>query len=215
MYVVCTGIFLPTPSVRRATHLRQNGGLGFKISTHALREEGDGPGTARQRPASEFLPTPSVRRATCPPLTVPTSSLFLPTPSVRRATGGFILIGFFPPISTHALREEGDLTADVQRQLRKISTHALREEGDRTEVQRMSDYDEFLPTPSVRMATKTSQKFCGILQISTHALREEGDQMQAFLRNSQQISTHALREEGDRLRLHGRRGSPDFYPRPP
>ena len=35
--------------------------------------------------------------------------LFLPTPSARRATFAVLLVAFFGHISTHALREEGDL----------------------------------------------------------------------------------------------------------
>ena len=35
-------IFLPTPSARRATHSMSFSVTLFDISTHALREEGDG-----------------------------------------------------------------------------------------------------------------------------------------------------------------------------
>ena len=35
------------------------------------------------------------------------------------------------PISTHALREEGDDLEDADDDLTGISTHALREEGDK------------------------------------------------------------------------------------
>ena len=57
-------------------------------------------------------------------------------------------------ISTHALREEGDLyTLSRPRQGLLISTHALREEGDDC------------------ISVRIGQVQC----ISTHALREEGD----------------------------------------
>ena len=56
-------------------------------------------------------------------------------------------------ISTHALREEGDVFQHPPASIRNISTHALREEGD--------------PTISL-------SKVDGVV-ISTHALREEGD----------------------------------------
>ena len=58
--------------------------------------------------------------------------LFLPTPSVRRATGRQFEVAMLPAaISTHALREEGDLdAAGIARVGDDISTHALREEGD-------------------------------------------------------------------------------------
>ena len=57
-------------------------------------------------------------------------------------------------ISTHALREEGDLHIQAfYRNLQEISTHALREEGDQRGI--------FFPY--------------ALTGISTHALREEGD----------------------------------------
>ena len=80
------------------------------------------------------------------------------------------------PISTHALREEGDGQAQRgQPGRKKISTHALREEGD----------------------PPHAPKLCQV-GISTHALREEGDGNVMSYRDSRvEISTHALREEGD------------------
>ena len=103
---------------------------------------------------------------------------FLPTPSARRATSGRTDDSLHLAISTHALREEGDLGQAVQLlfQLR-ISTHALREEGDQI-VAELNHKDN----------------------ISTHALREEGDPFQLALPIPLLISTHALREEGDRRR---------------
>ncbi len=55
-------------------------------------------------------------------------------------------------ISTHALREEGDIGQDEVVRVPVISTHALREEGDAV----------------CRRGTHAQP-------ISTHALREEGD----------------------------------------
>ena len=102
-----------------------------------------------------FLPTPSARRATSPGWAAPVRMRpFLPTPSARRATylrdGARKSQKYFYPrpprggrpqgalvgpgevqISTHALREEGDITGALRLTLRyAISTHALREEGD-------------------------------------------------------------------------------------
>ena len=56
---------------------------------------------------------------------------FLPTPSARRATSEIDASPRTPYISTHALREEGDLFG-IQGGAAgsMISTHALREEGD-------------------------------------------------------------------------------------
>ena len=41
--------FLPTPSARRATGENSEEALAYKISTHALREEGDKRRARRQR----------------------------------------------------------------------------------------------------------------------------------------------------------------------
>ena len=81
----------------------------YKISIHALREEGDG----------------------LVSLTVTSPKTFLSTPSARRAT--LELRGRFGAvkISIHALREEGDHPHRSRNsQHPKISIHALREEGD-------------------------------------------------------------------------------------
>ena len=78
---------------------------------------------------------------------------FLSTPSARRATLEEHDTTVIQQISIHALREEGDTSADGKLSLiKRISIHALREEGD----------DE---------AGHSSAS--GI--ISIHALREEGD----------------------------------------
>ena len=147
-------IFLSTPSARRATrsaHLprRQHGNFyprpprggrlfllaerdqPFRISIHALREEGDSPAECSAgRPdisihalreegdavflrlsteMIEFLSTPSARRATS-----------CRAQQRRRESG----------ISIHALREEGDFLLAERDQPFRISIHALREEGD-------------------------------------------------------------------------------------
>ena len=103
------GIFLSTPSARRATYtvdklrdtqrisihaLREEGDstqeplnkVLCKISIHALREEGDrGAGLLRGR-FRGFLSTPSARRATCTASDRGRPRKFLSTPSARRAT---------------------------------------------------------------------------------------------------------------------------------
>ena len=80
-----------------------------KISTHALREEGDMIAANNICAVARFLPTPSARRATLSAWCQPPGQQFLPTPSARRATFRmlcWLLITL--AISTHALREEGD-----------------------------------------------------------------------------------------------------------
>ena len=103
-------IFLPTPSVRRATCGRPSARCHPRwISTHALREEGD------------------VRH--------------------RRGRRAYLRI------STHALREEGDREKGSGHDHQPISTHALREEGDFSIKHPQLGQYLFLPTPSVRRAT--------------------------------------------------------------
>ena len=105
---------------------------GARISTHALREEGDGVTPCAYLLPVKFLPTPSARRATCSMLSCLTGQdnfyprpprggrpsygramgralRFLPTPSARRATHPGDVGHLGVVISTHALREEGDL----------------------------------------------------------------------------------------------------------
>ena len=84
--------FLPTPSARRATICDEVDFAYGKISTHALREEGD----------IQFL------LAFCP------GNIFLPTPSARRATATIDGVENKLGISTHALREEGDYPRRVR-----------------------------------------------------------------------------------------------------
>ena len=80
-------LFLPTPSARRATSGTKSRHFGRKISTHALREEGDHKVITAKKGFYEFLPTPSARRATC-----------MADVTIKQFA-----------ISTHALREEGDM----------------------------------------------------------------------------------------------------------
>ena len=214
--------FLSTPSARRATMQRcPPGGLpgdfyprpprggrhpplgvmcaAFRISIHALREEGD---LMVQRPACAL-------------------ANFYPRPPRGGRRGGFGVGCRLQIISIHALREEGDSRwsaswsraqnfyprpprggrrADVLYPLDhpRISIHALREEGDRfflgcngTQLLFLSTPSArratksmvivdgsrslFLSTPSARRATRSAHCFPLALIISIHALREEGD----------------------------------------
>ena len=124
---------------------------------------------------------------------------FLPTPSARRATHHKPIFHCPIFISTHALREEGDLYRHRhERQRQPISTHALREEGDNLRGERGPAGIYFYPRPP-RGGRPVGRQAGGQRRaISTHALREEGDlaaevQIPAVV----VISTHALREEGD------------------
>ena len=80
------------------------------ISTHALREEGDQVLYLTELNLHIFLPTPSARRATFESIILAKEDIFLPTPSARRATYTIYPYNEANYISTHALREEGDLS---------------------------------------------------------------------------------------------------------
>ena len=80
----------------------------------------------------KFLPTPSARRATCgQKLPFSRGPDFYPRPPRGGRPGdGNQGLGKYV-ISTHALREEGDVQRRFTGRRAIISTHALREEGDR------------------------------------------------------------------------------------
>ena len=125
------GLFLSTPSARRATFCGGSGGSGWPISIHALREEGDAyepfhlrekieisihalreEGDPLQSPPcallSNFYPRPprGGRHTSVPSLSQ--AWIFLSTPSARRATVHTQQPLWEREISIHALREEGD-----------------------------------------------------------------------------------------------------------
>ncbi len=83
----CRDLFLSTPSGWRATRPRQ-----------------------LLQPEAKFLSTPSGWRATGKRDNIrPARQIFLSTPSGWRATAAVITSAFWPAISIHALRVEGDL----------------------------------------------------------------------------------------------------------
>ena len=104
--------------------------ISARISTHALREEGDrdhGAGWGRRRISTHALREEGDRPRRPTPRGYPG---FLPTPSARRATLSGVFGRAGAAISTHALREEGDTETSLNSVHSAISTHALREEGD-------------------------------------------------------------------------------------
>ena len=175
-----TGLFLSTPSVRRAT---TSSGRPQTWYGHFYPRP---PCGGRRRIDSailaslhEFLSTPSVRRATITGCVGIIDGPFLSTPSVRRATGPlFYASEIHSTISIHALRAEGDISI-------RAVIHFL---------------GVFLSTPSVRRATCFSPGTNGASGfISIHALRAEGDNLfPGAFRRGGVISIHALRAEGDR-----------------
>ena len=191
------------------------------ISIHALREEGDVCAIYDISELISFLSTPSARRATCcgprggdsgcyfyprPPrggrLNTYEQRLaatgFLSTPSARRATATATSLGYSVEISIHALREEGDCTAQMidPELVQFLSTPSARRatsspassalglrnfyprppRGGRLDsVYVLLSRCIFLSTPSARRATRMPRRAEGNTMISIHALREEGD----------------------------------------
>ena len=126
-------LFLPTPSVRRATVGRPTARPSGFISTHALREEGDGVAGAYNSKSMNFYPRPP-RGGRPHPGGAPSCRPrdFYPRPPRGGRPHGFKGGDVGGGISTHALREEGDTSRDV------FWTAAT----------------GFLPTPSARRATR-------------------------------------------------------------
>ena len=79
-------VFLPTPSARRATARVDPTTADLKISTHALREEGDCRSAQTSRPQGYFYPRPPRGGRREMARFEANSGVFLPTPSARRAT---------------------------------------------------------------------------------------------------------------------------------
>ena len=162
--------FLSTPSARRATEQQHPGHHRESISIHALREEGDNPGSPQH---------------------------------------------WFYLISIHALREEGDptrprafsSTSDFYprppRGGRPLHAPVLRLRGN------------FYPRPPRGGRREWDTKNTTVWTISIHALREEGDVMGKSHREIAKISIHALREEGDAHKTVKENRKAYFYPRPP
>ena len=213
------GIFLSTPSARRATRRKRRcpaypryfyprppqGGrrllsgaavVNDRISIHALREEGDKQAPETTTGGIAFLSTPSARRAT------------------RWVCALFSVAGHFYPRPPRGGRQNFFWRSWTRSM---ISIHALREEGDSGSTASKTTRKTFLSTPSARRATTVFFNLDEFAEISIHALREEGDGRRCVsCQPQEQISIHALREEGDKPAHNIRRHSDKhFYPRPP
>ena len=98
---------------------------GDTISIHALREEGDGENSTSLRRPANFYPRP---------------------PRGGRPLPAWVDCPF-STISIHALREEGDVLRLRNLSLSPISIHALREEGDAGAREPCRDRENFYPRP--------------------------------------------------------------------
>ena len=128
----------------------------------------------------QFLPTPSARRATArKPRAGARRAYFYPRPPRGGRLMSFCVVSQSFHISTHALREEGDI--------RCLQTS-----------ERWPSY--FYPRPPRGGRPDIVAIIQSHKEISTHALREEGDtDKTCSLHRRCRISTHALREEGDEV----------------
>ena len=148
----------------------------WQISIHALREEGDNRTSGAASKTTPFLSTPSARRATGCSQGICFGSRFLSTPSARRATARRrfhcgLGQGFLStPSARRATQGERVSLANSE-----ISIHALREEGDFCPCISATLVLLFLSTPSARRATEAQDYPTATDCISIHALREEGD----------------------------------------
>ncbi len=106
------GLFLSTPSARRATFCGGSGGSGWPISIHALREEGDAYEPFHLREKIEI--SIHALREEGDPLQSPPCALlsnFYPRPPRGGRPPPGVLTAPTKRISIHALREEGDIQA--------------------------------------------------------------------------------------------------------
>ena len=123
---------------------------------------------------------------------------FLPTPSARRATKYNYRTCSAILISTHALREEGDVVLQEQMGKALISTHALREEGDAESPLGDRQSNHFYPRPP-RGGRRLGAAYCPQPYRNFYPRPPRGGRRHRPRpgRKCRKISTHALREEGD------------------
>ena len=167
--------FLSTPSARRATNLGEFLDKFPEISIHALREESDRPTSKPIKPeviSIHALREESDTRAAAEEIL---AVLFLSTPSARRATATGDYLTLKAEISIHALREESDRRSISYSIFcgRFLSTPSARR-ATRSDMAQAATI-QFLSTPSARRATACVHGGRTMLMISIHALREESD----------------------------------------
>ncbi len=174
----------------------------WRISIHALREEGDhqGPQAAHQkadfyprpprggrrkrhqkrRLPHDFYPRPPRGGRPYPLGLTDQQQRFLSTPSARRATNARVNIMYIMIISIHALREEGDSLPSTTPASSKNFYPRPPRGGRPCSSTASITTKKFLSTPSARRATQTNFFAFANFEISIHALREEGDRAAAI-----------------------------------
>ena len=168
--------FLSTPSARRATFVPVWQHLKFRISIHALREEGDRTETDTRPPTRNFYPRPPRGGRRRKAMAVPMFIVFLSTPSARRATSGKEGLRWqgcnFYPRPPRGGRPAAGLTITASTKF--LSTPSARRATEDS-IKIHCDDIGFLSTPSARRATEADDRAEQEQIISIHALREEGD----------------------------------------
>ena len=198
-----------------ASALRQ--GRPYLISTHALREEGDCRVPDWWSSSTRFLPTPSARRATGRSQLSAGFVQFLPTPSARRATvtraARALSTAYFYPRPPRGGRQWAEDHRDA---IAEISTHALREEGDLYHHKMSWSTHYFYPRPPRGGRRRPGKTRCRRKQ-DFYPRPPRGGRPRLYHRwmVSGLISTHALREEGDLYHHKMSWSTHYFYPRPP
>ena len=169
------GVFLSTPSARRAT-------INFPRDT-----------TLKQH----FYPRPPRGGRREGKLTAYTRGEFLSTPSARRATIEALGWEEANKISIHALREEGDRECMCRPASALISIHALREEGDANGYCTCCDCE--ISIHALREEGDDGQQLVQVVRVDFYPRPPRGGRLQQPERmgDRHQISIHALREEGD------------------
>ena len=170
----CTMVFLSTPSARRATSHTPDSMPRLSPDFYPRPPQGG-------RLSTKGIPAAALR--------------FLSTPSARRAT----------------LDQEPH-----HRILLAISIHALRKEGDSSAQKRTATKKHFYPRPPQGGRREAVTESGRNDLISIHALRKEGDQMvfDAIQREFQFLSTPSARRATEHPLL-AVCSLFDFYPRPP
>ena len=167
---------------------------GFRISTHALHEEGDPSPNVVPIAAKNFYPRPPRGGRPRPRCGSSRRKIFLPTPSTRRAT----------KCTKNRGKEWGFLPTPSTRRATEFRNDFF-------------EYNyEFLPTPSTRRATRGTETGRAGRIISTHALHEEGDTGRAY--TIKEVKHFYPRPPRGGRRCRGQRNNcdiRDFYPRPP
>ena len=215
-FIADFGVFLSTPSARRATIAPGLWSDLHGISIHALREEGDhGSAEQRARP-SHFYPRPPRGGRLDLYNLDPRPVHFYPRPPRGGRRQIQRKMHANKSISIHALREEGDRLCGRGRNPGDISIHALREEGDLPVKPKRRGDVKFLSTPSARRATREpAEDNFDIRNFYPRPPRGGRPRRGKSKSKGDRISIHALREEGDLIFWASSSEIPNFYPRPP